>query len=309
MTDLTMALAEARQYAAHSYAANTHAAYASDWSLFRGWCAAQHRRTLPATPETVLGYVVSLAAHVRVTTIDRRLCGIRFYHRQARLPDPTSDPEVQVTMRGLRRLKGVAAAAKQPITVELLRDLVGTLPHDLRGLQARAVLLLGFAGAFRRSELVALQISDLHLVPEGLIIQLRRSKTDQEGVGMAKGIPAGQQPLTCPVQAVQTWMQQADLHTGWLFRAITPHGALLDQPMRGYTVARIVQRAAQRLGLDWRQFGGHSLRAGLVTAAAQAGVPERIIMQQTGHTDVRMLRRYIRDSSLFRENAAAMVGL
>ena len=104
-------------------------------------------------------------------------------------------------------------------------------------------------------------------------------------------------------------MEQADLHNGWLFRTITPHGVLLDQPMRGYTVARIVQRAAQRLGLDWRQFGGHSLRAGLVTAAAQAGVPERVIMQQTGHTDVRMLRRYIRDSSLFRENAAAMVGL
>lgn len=170
-------------------------------------------------------------------------------------------------------------------------------------------MLLGFAGAFRRGELVALTLADVQRVPEGLIVTVRRSKTDQEGVGLLKGIPRGAQAETCAVRALERWLEAAKIEEGLVFRAVNRHNRLQDQGLPTYAVARIVQRAVRALELDPKQYGGHSLRAGLVTAAARAGVAERVIMQQTGHRDVRTLRRYIREGSLFRENAAAQVGL
>lgn len=309
MTDLTTAQEEARRYAAHSYAQNTRQAYASDWKLFSAWCAEQQRHPLPATPETILGYIVALARDRSVATIDRRLCGIAFHHRQARLADPATDPEVLVTMCGLRRAKGIAPAAKTALTTAPLRQIVDVLADDLRGRRARALLLLGFAGAFRRSELVALQMADLAWVPEGLIVTVRRFKTDQEGAGMTKGIPCGSQEATCPVRALGAWLEAAAIKEGVVFRAFDTHGRLRDRPLPAYEVGRTVHWAVQQLGLTPKSYGGHSLRAGLVTEATKAGVSERVIMQQTGHSDMRTLRRYIRDGSLFRENAAAQVGL
>lgn len=240
MADLDATLAQARAYGAHSYSANTHAAYASDWKLFSAWCTTQQRRPLPATAETILCYVVSLAETLSIATIDRRLRGIAFHHRQARAADPTDDPEVIVTLRGLRRTKGVAPQPKVPLTVELLRQIVTALPNDRRGIQSRAVLLLGFAGAFRRSELVALQIADLAWVDEGLIVIVRRSKTDQEGEGYAKGIPYGADRATCPVHAVRRWLTAARITSGPVFRALTPRGGLQTRPMPAYMVARIL---------------------------------------------------------------------
>lgn len=308
-TDFAAVLEQARAFAAHSYAQNTRTAYASDWKLFKAWCAEQQRRPLPATPETVLGYIVTLAEKCSVDTISRRLCGIAFYHRQERMTDPTTDPEVDVTMRGLRRAKGTAANGKAPITTPLLRCLLQHCPNSMRGYQARALLLVGYAGAFRRSELVALNVTDVMFVDTGMVIQVRRSKTDQEGIGYTKGIPFGQNESTCPVRALRGWMTAASITTGCVFRALDAYGRVREQPLPSYGVARTVQWLVKQAGLDPKQYGGHSLRSGLVTAAAQAGVQERVIMQQTGHTDVRTLRRYIRDGSLFRENAAAQVGL
>jgi integrase len=204
MADFTTALKHAQSYAAHGYTRNTRQAYASDWHLFTAWCAEQQRRPLPATAETILGYIGALADTLSVATIDRRLCGIAFYHRQARQPDPTDDAEVAVVLRGLRRKNGTAPSVKAPITLTLLRQLVAACGNTYRGKQERAVLLLGFAGAFRRSELVALTVEDLTFVEEGLVVRVRRSKTDQEGAGMLKAIPKGTQAETCPVVAVQT---------------------------------------------------------------------------------------------------------
>lgn len=304
MTDFTTSLKAAQTYAAYSYAKNTRQAYASDWRLFSAWCNAQQRRALPATPETLLGYIGALATQVRVTTLDRRLRGIAFAHRQAGQPDPTSDPEVRTVLRGLRRKQGSAPAGKAPITLALLRDLVADCGQTYHGVQERALLLLGFAGAFRRSELVALTIASLTFVDEGLVVRLRRSKTDQEGVGTCKGIPYGAHAETFPVRAVRAWLKTSGLRAGRLFRALDSHGNRTTRPLPAY-----VQRAVRKQGLDPACYGGHSLRAGFVTAAAGAGVIERSIMRQTGHADVRMVRRYIRDGALFRENAAAQVGL
>lgn len=309
LTDFASALTDAQAYTTYSYARNTRQAYASDWAQFTTWCHTHQRRALPATPETVLGYIGTMAGQLRVATIDRRLCGIAFYHHQARQPDPTADPEVATVLRGVRRKHGIAPLGKLPITIDLLQALVVACDTTYRGTQERAVFLLGFAGAFRRSELVALRMDDLTFVPEGLIVRVRRSKSDQEGRGTDKGIPHGGHAATCPVRAVRAWLKTAGIRSGRLFRALTPHGQQTQRPLPAYAVGRMVQRAVQRQGLDATQYGGHSLRAGFVTAAAHAGVAERLIMEQTGHTDVRTLRRYIRDGSLFRENAAAQVGL
>lgn len=309
MADFTTALKAAQAYAAFSYARNTRQAYTSDWRLFSTWCGEHQRRELPATAETILGYIGTLATQVSVATLDRRLRGIAFAHRQARQPDPTADPEVRTVLRGLRRRQGTAPAGKAPITLELLRALVAGCGESYRGVQERAILLLGFAGAFRRSELVALQVDDLSFVPDGLVVRVRRSKTDQEGAGTYKGIPYGQHPETCPVQAVQTWLKLARFRSGRLFRAVDSHGNRTNRPLPAYAVGRMVQRLIRKQGLDAKRYAGHSLRAGFVTAAAQVGVAERLIMRQTGHADVRTVRRYIRDGSLFRENAARQVGL
>jgi integrase len=309
MTDFATALRHAQAYTAASYAANTRSAYASDWHTFTTWCDTHQRRALPATAETVLGFIGALANQVRVATIDRRLCGIAFYHRQNRQPDPTADPEVATVLRGMRRTHGTAATAKQALSVALLRQLVSALSPSYRDTQTRAVFLLGFAGAFRCSELVSITIADLTFVPEGMLVMVQRSKTDQEAVGMHKAIPFGSDPVTCPVRAVQAWIKRAGMRSGPLFRAFTPHGARTQRRLPAHAVGRMLKRAITNQGLDARCYGSHSLRAGLVTAAAQAGVAERVIMQQTGHTDVRTLRHYIRESSLFRENAAAQVGL
>jgi integrase len=185
--------------------------------------------------------------------------------------------------------------------------------NGLIGARDRAVILLGFAEAFRRSELVALDVEDCVFGRDGLTITLRRSKTDQEGQGRKIGIPYGSNPETCPVRVVQAWLEQSRITDGALFRSITRHGSIQDRRLSGVDVARIVKKLATRAGLDAAQYApqyaAHSLRAGHATSAAIAGASERSIMSQTGHRSVQMVLRYIRDGNLFRENSAGKLGL
>jgi integrase len=302
-------LARARAYVTHSHAKNTLDAYAADWKHFTAWSDDHKRRPLPASPETILCYIVDLTDRYTVATIDRRLSSIGYYHKQARHALPTKDPEVERTMRGIRRAKGIAPNGKAPILTPLLRQMVAALPDDLPGLRDKALLLIGFAGAFRRSELVGLQVRDIQIGDAGLIVTLRRSKTDQEGASFSKGIPVGTSDATCPKCVLEAWLQMAAITTGPIFRPIDRWGHVGIHALSSLGVARAVKRALTIIGLETTDYSGHSLRAGLVTAAAMAGVSERVIMQQTGHKNVAMLRRYIREGSLFRENAAAAVGL
>jgi site-specific recombinase XerD len=190
-TPVDVLLARARAYVTYSLAKNTLDAYAADWKHFSAWCDEHKRRALPASPETILSYVVHLVDRYTVATIDRRLSSIGYYHKQARHGLPTNDPEVERTMRGIRRAKGIAPNGKAPILTPLLRQMVGALPDDLSGLRDKAMLQMGFAGAFRGSEIVALQVRDIQISDARLIITLRRSKTDQEGASLTKGIPIG----------------------------------------------------------------------------------------------------------------------
>jgi integrase len=187
--------------------------------------------------------------------------------------------------------------------------MVSATDAGLIGTRDRALLLLGFAGAFRRSELVRLDIEDCAFGKDGLTVTLRRSKVDQEGIGRKVGIPYGSNPETCPVHTVQAWTEHAGIGTGALFRSINRHGQLQPGRLSAIDVARVVKKVAERAGLDAAKYAGHSLRAGHATSAAIAGSSERSIMNQTGHRSVQMVRRYIRDGSLFRENSATKLGL
>ena len=225
------------------------------------------------------------------------------------LESPTHAPVVRNTLKGIRRTKGTAVSQKSPTLTDDIRAMVEATGEGLIGLRDRALVLRGFAGAFRRSELVALDLEDCDFGKDGLTVMLRRSKTDQAGEGRKVGIPYGSNPETCPVRTVQEWMQMAGITDGRLFRSINWHGKVQAGGLSGIDVARVVKKLAERAGLDPARCAGHSLRAGHATAAAIAGASERSIMNQTGHRSVQMVRRYIREGSLFRENSAGKLGL
>ncbi len=213
------------------------------------------------------------------------------------------------TMEGIRRTKGTAPAQKAAALTDDIRAMVGASDIGLIGTRDSALVLLGFAGAFRRSELVALDMEDCAFGKDGLTVTLRRSKTDQDSAGRKIGIPYGSNPETCPVRNCQAWIEQAGVTTGPLFRSVSRHGQVQGGRLSGVDVARVVKKLAERAGLDPAKYAGHSLRAGHATSAAIAGASERSIMKQTGHRSVQMVRRYIRDGSLFRENSAGKLGL
>ena len=299
----------ARDYIAQAKAPNTLRGYRADWQDFTAWCVHHERASLPALPETVALYLTMLAETRKCSTLQRRLSAISQAHQAAHLPTPTTESAVRATWAGIRRVKGTLQEGKTPTLTADIRRMADVIPDTKTGVRDRALLLLGFAGAFRRSELVALTRADLVIASEGITVLLRRSKTDQEGQGRKVGIPYGSRPHTCPVRALLAWLALAEIEAGPLFRGIHRNGTILPRALSDRSVALIVKKTAGAAGLDPALYAGHSLRAGLATSAAQAGVSERAIMKQTGHANVSMVRRYIRDGSLFRENAAAEVGL
>ena len=326
---------QARGFVRDARAASTLRAYRSDWADFLTWCDARGSQSLPAEAETVALYLTHLAtARARaVATIQRRLTAIAEYHRFSGYPTPTRDERVRLVLGGIRRRLGTAQHAKAPAVTEDVLAMLRGLPLSaaevpaftyrrgatlaqarprvqvLLGLRDRALLLLGFAGAFRRSELVGLDVADVRFVRDGMVVSLRRSKTDQEGAGEQKAIAYGERPESCPVRALQAWLEAAAIASGPLFRRVTCWGRAGEQQLSAQVVALVVKQRALAAGLDPHAYAGHSLRAGLATAAARAGVEERDIMRQTGHRSERMVRKYIREGQLFRNNASSRVGL
>jgi integrase len=301
---------EARDYAAQAKAPNTLKAYRTDWADFTAWCGLHRLEPLPAEPQTIALYLSDLARTHKVSTLYRRLSGISQAHQAAGYVTPTRDAQVRLVFQGIRRSLGSAPDQKAAAVTSDVRAMVETLDQtSLIGVRDRALLLVGFAGAFRRSEVVSLDVADVTFSGDGLVIQLRRSKTDQEAEGRKVGLPFGSNPLTCPVRALRAWLDQAGITEGPIFRPVDRHGNVGKRRLTDQSVALVVKRCARAAGLDPRQYAGHSLRAGLATAAAQADVSERAIMAQTGHKSLPMVRRYIREGSLFRNNAAAAVRL
>ena len=301
--------ATVRALALEGAAENTRRAYASDWRTFTAWCAQGGLEPLPALPAAVALYVAHLAeAGRKASTITRACAAIASAHHAAGLSSPTAHENVRQVMKGARRALGTRPAQKAPVRVDDLRAMVGTLGETLAGQRDRALLVVGFAGALRRSELVALDVADTTETRDGLMITIRRSKTDQEGAGHEVALPFGSDPATCPVRTLRAWLEASGITSGPVFRSITRHGVIGDR-LTDKSVAGIVKRTATRAGLDAARFAGHSLRAGLMTASAEAGKPLDVIMRQSRHRSHAVALGYIRRASAFKENAAAGIGL
>jgi integrase len=302
---------------ANNLAVSTRSAYRSDWNDFELWATAHGLDSLAASPTTLAMYLADLAGSgAAMNTAERRLAAIRRVHLDAQLADPTKTELVRSAMTGLRRTYGRPEAKSAAITLDALRAMLDAAPPGLTGSRDRALLLVGLAGALRRSELVALDVEHvLHVGEKGILVTLERSKTDQGGAGQVVAIPRGEHIATCPVEAYDTWLQQARISSGAVFRSIDRHGHLGGRLGAG-SVDRLVKAYAHRAGLDQARpgetpplYSAHSLRAGLATAAAASGVEERVIQRQTRHKSVAVLRGYIRDGELFADNAAGRIGL
>lgn len=299
-----------RAVIANAKSPNTRRAYTAAWRAFDAWCARVELASLPAAPPTLALYFTDLArAGKKAATIQLTAVAISQAHEMAGVESPCRTAIVREALKGLRKLLGVAPARKTAMVVELLAPAINALPTDRRGLLLRALLLIGFAGAFRRSELVALDVEDLAFTVEGVTILIRRSKTDQSGEGRAVAIPLGQCEKTCPVRALRAWLASAGITSGAIFRAVDRAGGVAERRLCDLTVARAVKHAARSVGLDPRSVAGHSLRAGFCTSAARAGKTERAIMRQTGHRSVEMVHRYVREAGLFRDHAGDGIGL
>ena len=301
----------AQSYAQASKAANTQRAYRADWADFQAFCAEHRLDRLPAAAETLALYIAALAdsGHIKASTIARRLSAISQAHQLAGFASPAQEPLVRSVMAGVRRVHGSACDPKAPLSPELLRLLLAHAGPDLRGKRDRALLLIGFAGAFRRSELAALRMEDIRFVPEGLVVTIPKSKTDPACEGQLIGIPYGGAEPTCPIRALREWLEGAGIKDGPIFRAVDRWTGVSDRAIEDHRIAVIIKALAAKAGLDQSSFSGHSLRSGLATTAAHAGASERSIMDQTRHRSLTQVRRYIRRGSLFRDNAAATTGL
>lgn len=309
----------ADHYKALARAPNTLRAYAADWRDFAAWCQAAGQPSLPAAPATIGDYLAARAETLKPSTLKRRLAAIVVRHRQAGQPLDPKAPVIADVLSGIRRAKGAAPAQKEALAAEDLRLLVDALPTTLAGLRDRAVLLLGFAGAFRRSELAALTTRDLVWTSDGIAVCLRSSKGDQERAGTLKAIPFGRHEASCPVKAVRRWVMAAGLDQGPLFRPIDAAGNLSGDGLSGAAIAAIVKRAVRTLARHEQvsaaeiarrmaAVAGHSLRAGFITTAA-ATHPEWAIQKHTGHKQVSTLRAYIRRGDMFATSPATGIGL
>jgi site-specific recombinase XerD len=307
----TLKLERVASYVHASRAASTLRGYRADWRDFESWCHEHGATSLPAAPTTVASYISAVADRgLKVGSIQRRISAIAAAHTAAGHDSPpTASAAVRLCMAGIRRTLGVYQEGKNALLTSDLVAMIARLPNNRKGLRDRALLLIGFAGAFRRSELVGLNVADLEFGSEGLKVLIRKSKTDQEGEGQKIGIPPGQNLATCPLAALQNWLHAAGITEGPIFRPLDRHMNVKPARLRDQSVALVVKQYGGLAGLDQKKIAAHSLRAGLVTQAAICGVPERVIMLQTRHKSSDMLRRYIRETTLFRDNAAGRVGL
>jgi integrase len=287
-------------YVAAATADNTRRAYQVDLRMFLAWGG-----VLPASPESVAAYLVAHAVSLSPVTLSRRLVAIGRAHTTLGHLNPCRTELVKTTLRGIWRVHGRPQRQVQPA---LREDVLSMLPFmtGTKGIRDRALILIGFAGALRRSELVALCHDDIAFVKEGLTILIRRSKTDQLGEGRKIAIPFARSHA-CPVKALKTWLDHAGIDCGPLFCIVKKGGSIGTTPLSAQSVAAIVKQYARKAGLNAENYSGHSLRAGLITSAAKAGVSSWKIRQQTGHKSDAMLQRYIRGSQIFESNAAGSV--
>ena len=316
----------ARDYAGQAKAPNTVRAYEADWRSFSAWCSAKSLTAMPAAPATVLLYLTDHAGVLKVSTLQRRLSAIRQAHEYAGHELVTTARAFRDTWTGIRKAHGAPPTQKAAAVIADIRRAVEHLPDTRIGARDRALLLVGFAGALRRSELAALEVTQrdgagwIEQTTGGLVLHLARTKADQVAAGEEIGVPYGSHPETCPVRAYKAWIDETGITTGAAFRAIDKAGRVGSSALSDKSVANVIKAAiggaalasglsAEKASEMAARYAGHSLRAGLATTAAEANVPGHLIQRQMRHKRFDTTTRYIRKGQIFKQNAAAMVGL
>jgi site-specific recombinase XerD len=277
-----------------SKASNTLRAYRSDYKDFTRFCIKHGFKSMPTEPKIVSLYLTHLSQTSKFSTLKRRLASISVIHRLSGHYIDAKHPVITENLMGIKRVKGSYQKAKKPILIndlKLIVDVIDKEKNEKNRLKNRTLILIGFAGGFRRSELVTILYEDVDFVPEGVKIFIKRSKTDQSGEGMTKGIPYFSNPNYCPVISLKNWLEKSEIKSGKVF-------AMSDK-----NVALKVKKYTAIVGLDSNKYSGHSLRSGFATSAAELGAEERSIMAMTGHKTTQMVRRYIQDANLFKNNA------
>lgn len=316
--ELNDLLSTAFQFAQASKACNTRKTYAAGWDSFTAWCD-RHGVRYKETPDkegliALYASAMVSSGKLKVSSLNCYLAGICAGYKEAGAVVNLKHPALETVLKGIRNSYPKRPVRKEPLLTADLREMVQSLSVDINGkdtligIRDRAILLLGYTGAFRRSELAQLTVADLDFSAEGFKALVRQSKTDQEGDGIEKKIPCGDNPLTCPVLAMRAWLEASGITEGPIFRAINRHGHLAKEAMTGHSIARIVKRNPHLNGKQNR-YGGHSLRAGFCTQCAINNVPIDLMMAQTGHTRMETTRGYIRRAESLQKSAAAKLGL
>ena len=292
----------------NSKADNTVRAYKSDFNDFGVFCAQNGLKSLPTEPNIVSLYLTHLSTkEAKMSTLKRRLVSIGVIHKLKGHYLDTKHPAIIENIMGIKRRKGSFQKAKKPILINTLKEIINAIDKqkkdEIKKLRDRTIILIGFSGGFRRNEIVSLDYDDLDFVPEGLKINIKRSKTDQFGEGSKKALPYFDNSQYCPVVSLKNWIDITKINSGALFRRFSKGSKLTDKRLTDQTVALLIKEYLQLAGIDSKDYSGHSLRSGFATSAAEAGAEERSIMAMTGHKSTEMVRRYIKEANLFKNNA------
>ena len=291
-----------------SKASNTIRAYKSDFNDFGLFCAKNGFKSLPTNPETVSLYLTYLASKDnKISTIKRRIVSIGVIHRMKGHYLDTKHPAIVENLLGIKRRKGIKQKGKKPLLINNLKKIINVIDKEntseVKIVRDRSIILLGFGGGFRRNELVSLDYEDLDFVKEGIKINIKKSKTDQFGEGSIKALPYFNNSQYCPVKSIQKWIDISKINQGPLFRKFYKGMKLSNIRLSDQSVALLIKYYLELGGIDNKNYSGHSLRSGFATSAAEAGVEERSIMAMTGHKSTEMVRRYIKEANLFKNNA------
>ena len=314
ITDIKVLQEETLLNLQSSKANNTVRAYKSDFKDFGIFCAKNGIKSLPSEPKIVSLYLTHLSIKdVKISTLKRRLVSIGVIHKLKGYYLDTKHPSIIENIMGIKRRKGSIQKAKKPLLINNLKKIINVIDEqkreEIKKLRDRSIILIGFSGGFRRNELVSLDYDDLDFVPEGVKINIKRSKTDQFGEGSTKGLPYFNSSKYCPVVSLQKWIEISKITSGPLFRRFRKGSNLSENRLTDQTVALIIKEYLNIAGIDSRNYSGHSLRSGFATSAAESGAEERSIMSMTGHKSTEMVRRYIKEANLFKNNALNKIKL
>ena len=290
-----------------SKANNTLRAYKSDFKDFGTFCSKHGLRSLPTEPKVVSLYLTYLSKNSKISTLRRRLVSISMVHKLKGHYLDTKHPIIVENLMGIRRVKGSIQKGKKPLLINHLKLIINSIneqnTNEIKKLRDKAIILIGFGGGFRRTELISIDYEDLEFVPEGIKITLRKSKTDQFGEGMIKGLPYFNDENYCPVINLRKWLNISKIKSGPIFRRFSKGSVLTNNRLTDQSVVLIIKEHLKLAGIENKNFAGHSLRSGFATVAADSGADERSIMAMTGHKTTQMVRRYIREANLFKNNA------